>query len=395
MAPKYEFFTTVEVDFEPSSEEDSEEGRHPRRGVKRVHSPSPHLTHKAVAKLEEAEAEAGIHEASNLQSLLEEAADEALGSDATELEELRKDPTDAMAEEEELSDDDDRPYKPGLYYKCPEEWRLLPHDKVLSFTTNVPGNILRYNSLQLANKDSGFSTISTLGPVFNEITINFDEIDEDTGEQLEITLRSADQLWDPTKPKSYYPVVSTGCDTDLDYDGPALSNLKRSDQLIIHSMCASYSNRHAWSVRKEQGKIQGVCVGKFSQYKYYRVCNVYLGPTVRVKGDQQLVAAMNAELKKVRCLTHYREMHQLMVSTPVQDIWDWQVGHSQDKKDHITFSIAATDCQTQVCVRAAPPIKYAVLILILVFRLRRTTICTICRQGMLSELKQQSSTLRT
>ena len=283
-----------------------------------------------MSKMEDEEDGEGVQ---NLASLLEE-----------EMEELAV----QQEGEQDLSDDDDRPYAPGLYYLSAAEWVELDHNKFVSITTDVPGNIMRYVAIQQAAKDTGLQSISTLGPVFNEVTIEFDVEDPVTQENLKIQLRAADQLWDRTRPKGYYLTLSTACDCDLQFDGPLMPSLKSSSDLVVHSVQSTYSNRWGWSPKKASAKVQQVGVAKFSDYSHYRICNIYLGPTVRVKGDKQLVEALNAQLKTATCLHHYRELFNLCLTTPVQDIWEYHVVHDQDKKGEIAFRIAATDCATQV-----------------------------------------------
>ena len=332
------------VDYEPSASENefnsegSQTSAAPRRGKKREHSPSPCITHKSMSKTTEEEEELEELGGTDLNKILDEAGDEKLDEDEDE----------AKADEEELSDDDDMPYKPGLYYLCDTEWVKLDHSKVTSITTGVPGNIMRYVAIQQANRDTGLQSISTLGPVFNEVTIYFSTIDPDTSEPLKITLRCADQFWDCHHPKSYYLTVSTATDLDTeDTSGDVMAKIA-SDSLVIHSVQSTYSNRWGWSPKKEGPKSELVGVAKFSEYTHYRMTNIYLGPAVRIKQDKQLIAALNEALKKAKCLTHYRAMHQLCLMHPVQDIWEYAVKHDQDFKNTVAFSIAATDCATQV-----------------------------------------------
>ena len=321
-----------EVDYSGSDE--SEE--HPRRktGSKRQHSPSPHISHKSMQKvMEEEQEELGT----NLHSLLQEADGDTLEAEDDD--------------EAGCSNDsnDERPYQPGLWYLCDTEWTRLPHDKVKRITVGVPANVMRYVAIQQPNKVTGLQSISSLGPVVNEVEIEFDVIDTDTEENLLIKLRAADQLWDEKHPKVYYPIVSSACDCTLDKEPMAnvAVNPQSSDDLVIHSLQYAYSNRHKWSC-KSKDKQELVGVGKFADYSHYRATCIYLGPSVRISNDKQLIKSMNKALADATCLHHYRFLYDMFKTTPVEDIQNYQHQYSQDEKNRISFAVAATDCTTQV-----------------------------------------------
>ena len=328
-----------EVDYEPEEEEEEEEEDQggssegesaPRRATKkRQHSPSPHISHKHMQATHARQFGEGI----DLAAMMEEEA----------LEEFA--PDQQMATDED-SDDDDKPYPSGLYYLCKEEWVKIDHSCVKKISTGIPNNIMRYVAIQQSSNQTGLQSISTLGPVFNNMGVEMETPNED-GEVCphHIHIRCGDLLWDEKHPRMYYAVVSTAADLDLECDE---FRIPSSQDLIVHSAQGTFSNRHKWSFKKASRKSELVGVGKFSEYTHYRPTNIYLGPTVRVSNDKQLYEQLNKELRGCTCLHHYRELFDLMKQDPVKDILDFHMAHSPDQKANIAFTIAATDCATKV-----------------------------------------------
>lgn len=359
------------VDYELSEGSEFSDDKPPRRatGTKRQHSPSPHITHKSMQKLDESDGEGR----NNLKDLLEEAAEEIdMDEEAEVVEE---------AGEADDSDDDERPYPEGLYYLCNTEWQHIPHELLEKIEYGVPSNVMRYVVIQQANKVTGLQTISTLGPVFNEVDLTFNTPDpNEPDEKLKIKMRCGDTLKDDKHMKGLYPIVSTATDVDYRFGATSAVTPQKSQDIIVHSLDGSFSNRHKWSMKPASKKREAIGVARLSEYTHFRSTNIYLGPSVRLSLDKDLYAKMNAVLQTATCLTHYRNLFNIFLLDPVGEIQNFHINLKQEKRDEIAFQVAATDCTIQVTIHEAASLHVAKLMHAFACRLRMIMISMTRRQ---------------